>query len=291
MVGAIPFLNIRSPLTGKRGVSLPFSDLCPPLCSREDKLASLMREASKLATAESWKYFEIRGSGSENDGDPCSIRYYRHVLPLNRPVDQIFNGFSAANKRAIRKSKGQDMLVDQSYSTDSLKAYYRLHCQTRKRHGLPPQPWSFFRAIHENILSKNKGCVFLAFDRQRAPIAGSVFFYSGSTAIYKFGGSNERFQAARPNNFLFWAAIKQLANMGFEKLDFGRTSLCHEGLRRFKLGWGTSESIIPYYRYRASDGSLQTIADQSENWSNRVFRRLPIPVSRFAGRLLYKHVG
>ena len=291
MVGTIPFLNVRSPLTGRRGVSLPFSDSCSPLCSREDKLASLTRRANKLAKAESWRYFEIRGSGSKNYEDPCSIRYYRHTLLLNRPADQIFDHFSPANKRAIRKSAAQGLLADQSYSIDSLKAYYRLHCQTRKRHGTPPQPWSFFRAIHENILSKNKGCVFLALDRHRSPVAGSIFFYSGSTAIYKFGASNERLQASRPNNFLFWAAIKELAKMGVEKLDYGRTSLGNEGLRRFKLSWGASESIIPYYRYRTSDGSLQTIAAQPSNWSILLFRRLPIPISRIAGRMLYKHVG
>jgi len=32
--------------------------------------------------------------------------------------------------------------------------YYRLHCLTRKRHGLPPQPTGFFQKIQEHIIAK-----------------------------------------------------------------------------------------------------------------------------------------
>ena len=123
------------------------------------------------------------------------VRSATTYTAFNRPVDQIFNGFSFANKRAIRKSEGQDMLVDQSYSTDSLKPITASQNPCLR---LPPT-LELFRAIHENIprvVSSSPSIVKGLLRRLRILLLGFQF-------IYKFGGSNERFQAARPNNFLF----------------------------------------------------------------------------------------
>jgi hypothetical protein len=122
-------------------------------------------------------------------------------------------------------------------------------------------------------------------------VAGAVFFHKGSKAVYKFGASDERFQHLRPTNLIFWEAISHLARQGIESLHFGRTSLENEGLRRFKLSWGTTEETINYYRFGSADKNwISAPPDQTSGFHNAVFARLPLAANRLIGAMIYPHL-
>ena len=122
-------------------------------------------------------------------------------------------------------------------------------------------------------------------------MAGAVFFHSGRTCLYKFGASDETFQHLRANNLVMWEAIKWHARRGLGRLDFGRTSLGNGGLRRFKLGWGARERRIDYFRYDQRKAGFVTARDVSSGWHNRIFRMLPVSLSRLIGAAAYRHVA
>ena len=88
-----------------------------------------------------------------------------------------------------------------------------------------------------------------------------------------------------------WEAIKWMAHRGLTELAFGRTSASNEGLRRYKQGWGTREYGIPYIKYDFRKQSFVTDADRSVGWHNRVFGLMPAPLSRLAGKILYRHIA
>src|ERR1700737_24576 len=81
------------------------------------------------------------------------------------------------------------------------------------------------------------------------PVASAVFFHAGNAALFKFGASDERTQEFRGSNLVMWEGIKRLVGKGLKTLHFGRTSLSDDGLRRFKLSWGTDEEMIQYFRF------------------------------------------
>src|SRR5437867_12969443 len=60
LVTGIPFCRIRSHLTGRRLVSLPFSDYCQPLVGRSDEFFELLSAAKEDSTADRSRYLEIR---------------------------------------------------------------------------------------------------------------------------------------------------------------------------------------------------------------------------------------
>jgi hypothetical protein len=132
------------------------------------------------------------------------------------------------------------------------------------------------------------GCTVVA-SYQGRPIAASMFLHFRPRAIYKFGASDLSFQHLRPNNLVMWEAIRWYAGQGFDSLDFGRTSMANEGLRRFKLGFGTTERAITYVKYDFGSGSFVTDRDRVFGWFNGVFQLMPMPLSRILGGLLYRH--
>ena len=288
--GALPLMEVDSWLTGKRGVSLPFTDECESLVFSGESGAALVQEALKTGRTRGWKYLELRGGKDFFNAPKPSLAFYGHKLNLTATTERLFNQFESSVRRALRKANQSGLRVEFSQTLEATAAYYSLHCATRKEHGLPPQPFKFFRSIQEHILGKNLGIIATAKFQER-PVASAVYFFQGAAAVYKFGASLKTALDARANNLVMWQAIQWLAARGIKELKFGRTSLHHEGLRRYKLGWGTEEYPINYYKYDFGTGALVSERDASSGWHNSLFRALPLPVSKSIGRLLYKHVA
>ncbi len=286
----LPMMAVNSWLTGRRGVGLPFTDECAPLVAEPCELAPLFARAMAHGRQSGWKYLEIRGGRALLGDVPPSTAFFGHSLDLRLGEIQLFARTDTAVRRAVRKAEQSNLTVTVAQDLPSLRTFYALMCQTRKRHGLPAQPFGFFANIHRHILSRNQGQIVLAW-LGSTPVAGAVFFHFGQSAIYKFGASDERLQHLRANNLVMWEAIKWHAQRGFASLDFGRTSLANTGLRKFKLSWGTVERTIEYVRWDLRTNAFVTVKDEASGWYNRIFRLLPVSVSRLAGAVLYKHAA
>jgi hypothetical protein len=286
----LPMMEVDSWLTGRRGISLPFTDECAPLCSDADSFHRLFHEVRQYAKDRAWKYVEVRGGRTWFGDAPASTSFWGHRLDLRADEETLFARVEGSVRRAVRKAEQSGLTVEFSQDLEAVRAFHELLCLTRKHHGVPPQPFRFFQNIHRHILTQNHGWVALARHAQ-VPVAGAVFFHFGASAIYKYGASDDRYQHLRANNLVMWQAIKRYAVQGFSVLDFGRTSLGNEGLRRFKLGWGTTERPIDYVRHDPRTGGFVTAKDESSGWHNRVFRLLPIPISRMIGAAFYRHVA
>lgn len=286
----LPVMEVNSWLTGKRGVSLPFTDECEPLAAEPGAFPHLFQAARACAKARSWKYLECRGGRPLLGDVPASTSFWGHRLDLGAGEDALFARVESSTRRAVRKAGESGLSIEFSCSLDAVRVFYGLLRKTRKRHGLPSQPFGFFQNIHRHVLAQNQGCVVLA-RHDGVAVAGAVFFHAGKTSLYKFGASDESFQHLRANNLVMWEAIKWHARQGFSSLDFGRTSLGNEGLRRFKLGWGTQERRIDYVRYDCRADGFVTARDDASGWHNRIFKILPSFMSGLIGAVLYKHVA
>ena len=288
--GLLPIMEVDSWLSGRRGVGLPFTDLCNPLVSDASAFQQLMGDAVEYGAGRRWKYLELRGGRSLLPSARASQEYYGHELSLVDDEQELFAGLKESVRRAIRKAEKLGLTVAILKDLEAIREFYTLQCRTRRKHGLPPQPFRFFLKIHEHILSRGKGVVVLARQGRRT-VAGAVFFHFGEQAIFKYGASNEAHQDLRANDLVMWEALKYYASHGFRLLHLGRTSLANAGLRRFKLAWGAREHIIEYVRYDLKLRAFVTGKDDAFGWYNRGFRLLPIGVSRLIGTLLYRHAA
>jgi hypothetical protein len=286
----LPTMEVSSWLTGRRGISLPFADECGPLCQDAGSFNDLFNAVLGYAKARQWKYVEFRGGKPLFQEAPASTSFFGHRLDLRGGEAAVLGRFDSSVRRAIRKAGESSLVIEFSQDLEAMQAFYGLLCKTRRRHGVPPQPFCFFENIQRHVLGHKKGWVVLA-RHDRIPVAGAVFFHHGTTALYKFGASDEDFQRLRGNNLVMCEAIKWYARQGCTVLDFGRTSLFNDGLRKFKLGWGSEERTIEYVRYDPRACSFVVSRDKSAGWHNRVFQHLPIFLSRLIGASLYRHIA
>jgi hypothetical protein len=289
LTALVPLMEVRSPFTGRRGVCLPFSDTCEPLIFDRDAVDLVRDRVVRFAQERRWKHLEIRGGKLFQPASSSAATFYGHTLDLRRHVDELPERFDSPVRRAIRKAERSNVSVLVSRSRQAVGDFYRLHVQTRRRHGLPPQPTSFFLNIYEHIIKPGLGFTVLA-QRDSRPIAAAVFFRFGKNALYKYAASDKRLQEFRANNLVMWEGIQFLLRNGVEKLHFGRTECENDGLRRFKLSWDTQEEIIHYYRVDPSGRQCLVPAPRNSGFHKRVFGKLPLVFNRLAGSILYPHL-
>ncbi len=289
LAALVPVMEVRSVITGRRGVCLPFSDSCAPLQFGEFGPGPVVQALRALAARHDWNYWEIRGGAMPDRAATPSVSFYKHTLCLRNGPEKLFASFDPSVRRAIRKAERSGVNVEIRSDSEAVSEYYRLHVRTRRRHGLPPQPVSFFRHIYEEIIATGMGSVVLASSRG-APVAGAVFFHAGKRALYKFGACDERCQDLRANNLVMWAGIRELSSAGYETLDFGRTSRHQDGLRAYKLGWGTVETTLNYFKLNAQAGTWISGSDRAAGTHNALFSRLPLRLNRLLGSVIYPHL-
>jgi hypothetical protein len=286
----LPVFEVNSWMTGLRGVSLPFTDYCNPIVGDEARFNCLFNHIVEYGKKREWKYLELRNGVNYLREAPFQVSYFGHILHLSDNEPRIYAGLSDSTKRNVRKAVKKGVTIKFSHSIDALKKYYTIHCITRKRQGIPPQPLTFFKKIYDNIISREAGFVVLG-EYKNNIIAGAVFFGYGEKVSFKFGASDMTFQHVRANNLVMWETIKHSCHSGYKSFCFGRTDLESQGLRHFKSGWGPKENMINYYRYDLEKDAFIKYPQRIKPLYNRIFRKMPIPLLKMAGTILYKHMG
>lgn len=290
-MGLMPVMEVRSLLTGRRGVGLPFSDECPPHLEEGCELAELIDPLLALGRRREWDYLEIRGNAAKDlPGAVVSDSFVVHDLALEDSEEAQFGKLKDNHRSNIRKARKAGMEIQHLETLEAVQAYYRLHCLTRKRHGLPPQPWLFFKKIHEHIIAPGRGFVTLA-SADKQWIAGAVYCIAGERALYKFGASDMAYQQWRPNNLVMWEAIRRSRQYGCTHFCFGRTDLHNAGLIKFKRNWGAQERALSYYRIGLGKRIAPNVPQHGTGFATRLMRKMPVPLLRLIGALMYQHMG
>jgi hypothetical protein len=282
--------EIDSWLTGRRLVSLPFSDHCEPLTSEPGDLDPLLRHARLLVDAGRYKRFEIRplfyepGKGTELARDHA---YVFHRLDLRPPLEAIYSGFHKdCIQRKIRRAEREKLQYEDGNSEDLLGKFLRLMTITRRRHGLPPQPLRWFRAL---MAAFGEDLKFRIASKDGAPIAGILTISHRSAIVYKYGCSDYTASRFGATPMLFWRTIQEAKNNNQDELDMGRSDMDGEGLIAFKDHWGARPSTLQYWNYPERD------LTETKPWLRNAAKSLAAAAPDFAlravGNLLYRHMG
>ena len=286
----LPIMEVNSRLTGKRGVSLPFSDYCEPIASVSSDFKNMFDAAVGLGKKRNWRYVELKGGSRFLTDSKPSENFYGHTLDLTLGLKKLETNLRNSCRRNIKRARREHVAIHISSSLETLNSFCRLNDITRKVHGLPPQPYRFFQHLQHYMISEGMGFIVLASHGKKA-IAANVYLNLGGKIVYKYGASNQTGRDLRANNLVMWEAIKWGVKNGYGTLCFGRTEPDNEGLRRFKMGFNPEEHLIQYYRYDLTTDEFICGPDRINAVYKKIFAKLPLQILRLLGRALYPHVG
>lgn len=290
IMAGLPATRIRSWLTGDRLVALPFSDYCPPLAANGEALVAFIDGLLLWHRENADIPLEVHDSLESREGVYHVDSVVRHVTELQSDTEQLFGDLKGSVRRNVHQAVKAGISVVPGVAWSDMHKFYDLHVQTRQRLGTPVQPLRYFRLLWDRIISCELGCLLLAYKDSQL-VAGAVFLCWGETFTYKYGASDFDYWALRPNNLLFWHAIRTAAESGYRLFDWGKTEPENEGLRQFKRGWNGNEIVFHYSTVGERRATGIASSCRSRRLVTSMIERSPSWVCRGVGELLYGHFG
>jgi len=263
--------------------------------SSQEAQTSILRHLRTALDRDKLKYVEFRLADAEFAGQAIqwgfepARSYYLHRVDLRPALDDIFRSLDKDSvQRRIRRAEREELIEKCGRSDELLKGFYKLLVMTRKRHGVPPQPYSWFR----NLLDCMGDWAEIRMVRagKDAPAAAILTLRFKSSVVYKYGGYDEKFKHLGVMPLLLWRAIENARAHGATEFDLGRSDENNAGLVAFKSKWAKDPSRLVYWRYPGLPVS-STTEDWKLKCAQLVFARSPISVLTAAGGMLYRHIG
>lgn len=286
--------KVSSWLTGCRLVSLPFSDHCQPLVDDPADLMEILHSLESGVQGSNWKYVELRplapleSQALSKAGIAKSESFCFHKLDMRPSLESLFNNFHKTSVlQPLRRAKREAVTIEEGRSETFLRKFYRLLLLTRRRHRLPPQPFSWFCNLTKYLGDR---IVIRVASKCGEPIASILTLSHAKTVVYKYGCSDARYHKLGGMPLLFWSTIQKVKLQGFEEFDFGRSEHQNAGLIAFKDHWGGPRTKLTYYRYPpplAQNGANDFLRELAQ----QAFARLPDSCLTAIGKLAYRHIG
>jgi len=283
------FCEISTWLSGRRLVSVPFSDHLDPLTDGDSMQDVFSFLRSKVDT-KVCHYIEVRPTYQtdlSSIGLQKSATFYSHKINLDRSLEGIYKSFHKdCVQRAIRRAARRKLTYTEGSSEELIEQFHGLLLLTHKRHGLPPQPISWFYNLSQCLGDKFKVRVVSS---DNVPVASIITLTDKRSMVYKYGCSDAKYRSLGGVTLLLWQAIQEAHNAELDEFDMGRTDCDNVGLIRFKERWGATRSTLEYWAYPA-----KLRLDPNHRFvkaARKVVSILPPVVLIPAGKLLYRHLG
>lgn len=287
------FCRVESWLTGRRMVSLPFSDHCDPLCESEEDFERMILNLLPSLKKEGWKYTELRPQTTISRvprGLQPDRHYCFHSLDLSAGINDLYAALHKdCIQRKIKRADKEGLEYAEGRSPELLAVFYRLFVVMRQKHGLPPQPFEWFLNLAECLGPALQ--VRVAYYRGRAAASIVTVIHRGAIT-YKYGCSDPDLTKVGGTPWLFWKVIQEGKSLGLRELDLGRSDWENPGLIAFKDRLGAKRTPVTYWRFPRRKGLGDALANGSLQWmAGKVFFHTPAFLLSRVGRLFYRHIG
>jgi hypothetical protein len=266
-----------------RYVALPFSDSCTLLSKSSDLLPQL---AESILSLPALGQIEIRGYQGSTSWQVSST-FVEWKLRIDRSVPDLRRAMASNFRRQLRRGEENGFNVRFGHGLKEVQAFYELVLVTRKRFGLPAQPFSFFRNIAEIY---QDDCEIWLVSKEDKDVAGMFLLRERGTLYYRWSARIDPVPSGA-SHLMLWSMLE--AHAGKEQtLNLGRNDSRNVGIGRFKSELGATSTPLPYSFFPRSPRAIS--AEHLEG-IRAIFARLwqhtPVAVARYVGPHLYKIVS
>lgn len=294
VVGVLPVVKMKLPLSGHFLCSLPFCDLGHALADSEQIVAALLEKLQQLKNSSGAKYIEYRDTAqpvanSSTTTANLQRKKVRMLLTLPESSEQLMKDFKAKLRSQIRKAEKNGLTYNTGNSPKLLDAFYQIFIQNMRKLGSPVHSKAWYQALRENY---NSDFLISVIYTGSTPIGAGIVLRNGDKACIPWASTLAEFNRLAPNMLLYWSLLKEVTDSGTKEFDFGRSTF-GEGTYKFKQQWGAQPIplnwSLPGQQQSPSDeqvkpGKIRKIVEQT--WS-----MLPIGITTLIGPKIRKYIS
>lgn len=185
-------------------------------------------------------------------------------------------------RQYVNKARKEGVRVVDA-TVDRLPEFYSIYQETARRAGFVIRTYESYLGVWQAFARLGMARLLMAEDRDGAGVATLLVLRVGDRVIEPYGGMTAAGAESRANYLLKWEAIRTSRERGAVSYDMW--GLSHEGIERFKSGFGGREIdyigawdlvLDPLGRF-AFDGA-QSVQDRIGRWKHGVGRGRGRPV-------------
>ena len=247
---------LASPFPGWTTASMGFN--LHPGASRREAAAAL---AEFAFGRQGCLHLELKDRRlTEVDGAGLGFKLTRDPMmevDLTGGDDSLMSRMTSACRRAIRKAAKTGVTVDEVSGEGFAAEYYEQLLEVFGRQGLRPSYGvERVRELIRCIGPTGRLLLLRARSPEGEPVATGIFPAMNGTAYFWGGASTREGQIHRPNEAIFWYAMRYWRDRGMTVLDLG-------GGGDYKRKYGPREFTVPFFR-RSRVAGLGTLRDLAE---------------------------
>jgi serine/alanine adding enzyme len=286
LAGILPLVRVKSRLFGHYLVSMPFLNYGGPI-GAADAVRGLADASAQEARRSGARLLELRSRVPLPIDLPVSHRKITVVLDLPGDPESLMKGFGSKLRSQVRRPGKEG--VTARFGPDQVGPFYDVFSRHMRDLGTPSLPRGFFEAIARHFPADAWfGCAWLG----KEPVAGGVGFRWKSEFEMTWASSLVAHNRIAPNMLVYWSFMERAIADGVTIFNFGRCTP-DSGTHRFKRQWGGRDEQLWWYQLAARGGAdaATPSPDQGKySWGPRLWKRLPLGVSRLLGPLIVKSI-
>jgi FemAB-related protein (PEP-CTERM system-associated) len=288
LCAGLPLVHLQSRLFGNFLVSMPYVNYGGLLTEHGTWAEPLLQQAVLLGRRLGASYVELRHLTPDYPNLPVSTEKVSMWLPLPDTAEALFTAFKAKLRSQVRKGEKNGLGV-RIGSTELLQDFYTVFVRNMRDLGTPVYACAFFRLILEAFPDTAR-LVIITGENQQPLAGGFVLGYRDRLEI-PWAASIREYNHLQANMWLYWQCMKYACEQGYRVFDFGRSTLGSSTFK-FKEQWGARPVQHFWYYHLDTAPTMPQLHPHNPKFRLAIalWQRLPLPVTRWLGPALVKHL-
>lgn len=289
IVGVLPLFLVRSVLVGNTAMTMPGG-----LCADTAEIAlELISRGQEIARQAKVKRFLIQDTRQLWPADlQTSANHVHWIINTQPDVDELWQQLNGNIRRQVRIARRNELSLQIDRVGELLGTFYDTFSRFTHQLGTP----IFGRDFLEHVVEAFPGGFNIAVVyKEQQPLGGYFQLQLGRTMYGVWGASLREFLELRPAYLAHWEIVRDASLNGYHALDMGR-SPTGSSAAQYKGQWGGVSK--PIYQQVAAIGqarSAESIVNKVQTdgkfqFMMRLWPKLPLPIIRYVGPKLRRHV-
>ena len=294
VVGVLPCIKMRKPLSKVSYCALPFCDLGFGLADDPSILQALQSEALALLQREGGNSFDYRDSVDTLPGDELTGKKVRMVLPLPGSSEALMAGFKSKLRSQIRKAEKNGLTCVIANNQTKIDDFYQIFAINMRKLGSPVHSKKWFECLFNNY---DQYCILSVVYSDNVPVGAGIVIRNANKAAIPWASTAAEYNKLAPNMMLYWSLLEHVSNLGCVEFDFGRSTF-DEGTYKFKRQWGAEPTPLAWSNLVSNLAPSQTTMaktsaaniSQIRTLVEKTWSKLPLGITTRFGPKIRKYI-